>query len=68
MPKTAIKTTGTETAVFVIRGQVVEQRTVKTGGTDGDRVEVLSGLQSGERVVAPVPDILKDGAAVTVKQ
>jgi RND family efflux transporter MFP subunit len=68
VPKTAIKTTGTETAVFVIRGQVVEQRAVKTGGTDGDRVEVLSGLQSGERVVAPVPDILKDGAAVTVKQ
>ncbi len=68
VPKTAIKTTGTETAVFVIRGQVVEQRAVKTGGTDGDRVEVISGLQSGERVVAPVPDILKDGAAVTVKQ
>ena len=68
VPKTAIKTTGSETAVFVIRGQVVEQRAVKTGGTDGDRVEVISGLQSGERVVAPVPDILKDGAAVTVKQ
>ena len=67
VPKTAIKTTGTETAVFVIRGQVVEQRAVKTGGTDGDRVEVISGLQPGERVVAPVPDILKDGAAVTVK-
>ena len=41
---------------------------MKTGGTDGDRVEVIAGLQSGERVVAPAPDILKDGAAVTVKQ
>jgi multidrug efflux pump subunit AcrA (membrane-fusion protein) len=40
---------------------------VKTGGADGDRVEVMSGLQSGERVVAPVPDTLKDGTAVTVK-
>ena len=29
-------------------------------------VEVISGLQSGERVVAPVPDTLKDGTAVTV--
>jgi hypothetical protein len=28
---------------------------------------VMSGLQSGERVVAPVPDTLKDGTAVTVK-
>jgi multidrug efflux pump subunit AcrA (membrane-fusion protein) len=41
---------------------------VKIGGTDGDRVEVISGLQSGERVVAPVPDTLEDGTAVTVKQ
>jgi hypothetical protein len=28
---------------------------------------VISGLQSGERVVAPVPDTLKDGTAVSVK-
>jgi RND family efflux transporter MFP subunit len=67
VPKTAIRTTGTDTAVFVVRGEAVEQRAVKTGGTDGDLVEVISGLQSGERVVAPVPDTLKDGTAVTVK-
>ena len=68
VPKTAVKTSGTDTAVFVVRGQAVERRAVKTGGTDGDRVEVMSGLQAGERVVAPVPDTLTDGAAVTVKQ
>jgi RND family efflux transporter MFP subunit len=68
VPKTAIKTTGNDTAVFVVRGAVVEQRAVKVGGTDGDRVEVISGLQSGERVVAPVPDGLEDGTAVSVKQ
>ena len=67
VPKTAIKTEGSETAVFVIRGAVAERRAVRVGGTDGDRVEVISGLQSGERVVAPIPDTLKDGAAVTVK-
>jgi RND family efflux transporter MFP subunit len=67
VPKTAIRTAGSDSVVFVVRGDVVEQRAVKTGGADGDRVEVISGLQSGERVVAPVPDILKDGTAVTVK-
>jgi RND family efflux transporter MFP subunit len=67
VPKTAIRTAGADSVVFVVRGEVVEQRAVKTGGADGDRVEVLSGLQSGERVVAPVPDILKDGTAVSVK-
>ncbi len=68
VPKTAVRTTGSETVVFVVRGAVVERRAVKTGGTDGDRVEVLSGLQSGDRVVAPVPETLTDGAAVSVKQ
>ena len=67
VPKTAIRTAGSDSVVFVVRGAVVEQRAVKTGGADGDRVEVMSGLQSGERVVAPIPDTLKDGAAVTVK-
>jgi RND family efflux transporter MFP subunit len=67
VPKAAIRTTGADSAVFVIRNQQVERRAVRVGGTDGDRVEVVSGLQSGERVVAPVPDTLKDGAAVTVK-
>jgi RND family efflux transporter MFP subunit len=68
VPKTAIKTTGTDNHVFVVRGQVVERRAVRVGGADGDRVEVLAGLQAGERVVAPVPDTLTDGAAVSVKQ
>jgi RND family efflux transporter MFP subunit len=68
VPKTAIRTTGKDTAVFVVRGAVVEQRAVTVGGTDGDRVEVITGLQSGERVVAPIPDTLKDGTAVSVKQ
>jgi HlyD family secretion protein len=67
VPKTAIRTTGAETVVFVVHGQAVEQRAIKAGGTDGDRVEVLSGLQSGERVVAPVPETLKDGTVVSVK-
>ena len=67
VPKTAIRTAGADSVAFVVRGAVVEQRAVKTGGADGDRVEVISGLQSGERVVAPVPDTLKDGMAVSVK-
>ena len=68
VPKAAIRTAGADSVVFVVRGEVVEQRAIKTGGTDGDKVEVMSGLQGGERVVAPVPETLEDGAAVTVKQ
>ena len=39
----------------------VERRAVRLGGTDGDRVEVLAGLQSGDRVVLSPPPTLADG-------
>jgi multidrug efflux pump subunit AcrA (membrane-fusion protein) len=32
-----------------------------------DRVEVLSGLSAGERVIFPVPQDLADGASVEVR-
>ena len=32
-------------------GDVVDRRAVRTAGTDGDRVEVIAGLASGERVI-----------------
>jgi multidrug efflux pump subunit AcrA (membrane-fusion protein) len=53
--------------VFVVKGNVVERRAVKVGGADGDRLEVIAGLQSGEQVVSPLPADLQDGNSVTVK-
>jgi multidrug efflux pump subunit AcrA (membrane-fusion protein) len=46
---------------------VVDRRAVRVGGTDGDRLEVLAGLQSGERVVVSPPAELTSGAQVTVR-
>ena len=51
----------------MLRGNIVERRAVKLGGTDGDRAEVLAGVQPGEQVVSAPPADLKDGARVTVK-
>ena len=67
VPKTAIRTEGDGRYVFVVRGDAVERRAVKAGGSDGDRIEVLSGLSSGDRVVVSPPPELKDGAKVKVK-
>lgn len=39
-------------------------RLVKTGGTRGDRIEVLSGLDDGERVVVAPPVGLREGQAL----
>jgi len=67
VPKTAIRSEGTTSVAFVLRGDIVERRAVKTAGTDGDRIEVIGGLQNGDRVVISPPDALKDGAPVVVQ-
>ena len=46
MPKAAIITEGGQTYAFVVAGETVERRAVKTGGADGDKLEVLAGLTS----------------------
>ena len=52
---------------FVVRGTKVERVAIRTGGNDGDRIEVLAGLSSGDRVVVSPPSTLVDGALVAVK-
>ena len=68
VPKSAVKTDGDQSVVFVVRpDNTVERRAVRIGGTDGDRQEVVAGLRAGERVVATPPPALVDGAKVVVK-
>jgi RND family efflux transporter MFP subunit len=67
VPRPAIKTVGPDNYAFVLRGEAVERRAVRLGGTDGDRVEVLAGLQSGDRVVLSPPPTLADGSRVIVQ-
>lgn len=54
--------------VYVVKGNVVEQRTVKTGVRREGRVEILSGVQVGEHVVVDGAAFLTDKAAVQVRQ
>ncbi len=56
--------------VFVIESNVVQARPVETGLSDERRIEILSGLKSGERVVVGpfrALDELKDGDTVLLK-
>jgi RND family efflux transporter MFP subunit len=64
VPKTAVRTSGGQTVVFVVRDGRVERRAVKVGSTDGDRTEILSGVSAGDRVVVEGPAALADGARV----
>jgi RND family efflux transporter MFP subunit len=68
VPKSAVKTEGDQTIVFVLRpDNTVERRAVRIGGTDGDRQEVVAGLKAGDRVVVAPPPTMVDSAKVVVK-
>ena len=67
VPKSAIKTDGKQSYVFVVAGERVDRRAVTTAGTDGDRVEVIAGLNAGERVAASPPPELAAGALVVTR-
>jgi HlyD family secretion protein len=68
IPKAAMRLDGDQTIVFVVLpGDVVERRAVTAGGMDGDRLEIIAGLNAGDRVVVSPPAELTDGAAVVVQ-
>jgi RND family efflux transporter MFP subunit len=64
VPKGAVRTVDGTAIVFVVRGERAERRAVKTGANDGDLVEVVSGLNVGDRVVSDGAATLIDGARV----
>ena len=64
VPAAAVRTDGEQSVVFVIRDDRVERRAVALGSSDGDRVEIVSGLRDGEQIVVDGPKTLTDGNRV----
>jgi HlyD family secretion protein len=64
VPKSAVRTDAGTSVVFVVREDRVERRAVKVGLADGERIEIVSGLNGGERVVVEGPEGLADGSRV----
>jgi membrane fusion protein, heavy metal efflux system len=55
----AIQTLNEKTAIFVMEGKAFEAREVKLGARDDSNVQVLSGLNAGDRYVAANSFLLK---------
>ena len=66
IPAGAARSQDGRDVVFVVRGDQVERRAVQLGPAAGDRVDVVSGLAAGERIVVDGPADLADGDRVTV--
>ena len=68
VPAAAVSTLGQMERVFVAaEGNRATLRLVKTGAARGERVEILSGLADGERVVVAPPTGLREGQALEVQ-
>ena len=67
VPTAAVIQRGQLQSVFVVENGVAHTRLVTTGRRSSDSVELLSGLNLGERIV-PTSAGLQDGARVEVRQ
>ena len=68
IPASALVERGQLQSVFVAEDGAARTRLIKTGERSKGVVEVLSGIGAGEKVVAPVPPGLQDGASLEVRQ
>jgi multidrug efflux system membrane fusion protein len=67
VPVAAVRQSGTGEYVFVLQDdRTVKLRPVVRGQPAGDRVQVASGLQVGEKVITEGADRLRDGARVSL--
>jgi RND family efflux transporter MFP subunit len=67
IPATALSPLGQMERVFVVgTGSQTVLRLVKSGTPQGDRVEILSGLDAGERVVVNPPAGLREGQLLEI--
>ncbi len=67
LPKTAVSTRGQLDFVFVVSNGRAKLRIVRTGRQDEGFLEILSGLDPGEIVVAEIPAGLSDGHPVIAR-
>ena len=68
IPAKAVTERGQLQSVVVADNGVARTRLITAGQRANDRVEVLSGLSAGEKVIFPIPQSLLDGARVEIRQ
>ncbi|MDR7418218.1 MAG: efflux RND transporter periplasmic adaptor subunit [Armatimonadota bacterium] len=64
IPSDAIVRRGDATVVFTVKGDTVEERTVKIGYVEGSQSEIVEGLTPGEAIVTAGQQGLRDGMQV----
>ena len=68
IPARAVSDHGQLQSVMIAENGIAHTRLISSGQKDNDRVEVLTGLTAGEKVIFPVPQGLSDGVRVEVRR
>jgi len=68
VPSSAVLDRGQVQSVYTVENDAARLRIVTIGRKIADRVEVLSGLNAGERALSPIPVELAEGARVEIRQ
>jgi RND family efflux transporter MFP subunit len=68
VPQSAVLERGQIRSVYVVAGDTARLRFVTLGEGRDDRLEVLSGLTAGERIIVMPPLLLADGGRVAIQE
>jgi RND family efflux transporter MFP subunit len=68
VPQKAVHQDNTSKFVFVLKGETVERRAVKTGAVRGSDIEILAGIPPDVIVVVNGPATLSDGQSVQIRK
>jgi membrane fusion protein (multidrug efflux system) len=68
LPREAVIRELQEAHVFVVDGDLAKKRTVRLGLEEGDRLEIVEGIERGERIIVAGQGGLKDGTAIKILQ
>jgi len=68
VPAAAVVTAGGQTTVFAVRSDRAEKTMVRVGKQLGGMVEILDGLQVGDRVVTAPLKKIKDGTRIQIRE
>jgi RND family efflux transporter MFP subunit len=68
VPQKAVRQENGSSYVFVVQGDALERRAVKTGELRGSDVEILGGITPNVQVVVGGPEPLHDGQSVQIQK
>ena len=68
VPSASVTERGQLQSVYIAEDNIAHTRLVTIGTRVKDKIEILSGLNQGERVIVPIPTGLADGTPIEVRQ